>query len=227
MLLGGTHGVPWHSPNWSVLIGSAASPVDPRNTLPQNNPEQVLPLHWRLFCTTVNSEMLREDKQVCSEGTSPKAPGNQARSIQPVPGPGTNPHPRTMTGRGISQLQQVNSHATVKRHRSANYFTPSLPEKPAGMRSDSCQSTWPPPPLTSTTPTALPAERAGRTEPRIGFQGKNGNLTLFSRTHCSRARRNRHRRVRTAAKERLCGHTAQMEPESLCSPQQSPWVSPW
>lgn len=126
--------------------------------------------------------MLREDKQVCSEGTSPKALGSQARSVQPVPGPGTNAHPRTMTGRGISQLQQVNSHATVKRHRNANYFTPSLPGEPAGMRSDSLQGTWPPSPPTSTAPTALPAQRAGRTEPRTGFQGKNGNLTLFSST---------------------------------------------
>lgn len=83
------------------------------------------------------------------------------------------------------------------------------------MRSDSCQGTWPLLPLTNTATTALPAQRAGRTEPRTGFQGKDGNITLFSSTPLQQGKKEQ-------PQERLHGHSAQMEPESLCSPQQSP-----
>lgn len=79
--------VPWHSPNLSVLTGIVVPPVHPWNAQPQSNSEQVLSLPNRLFCTTVNSEMLREDKQVSREGASPKIPDRQAKSVQPVPIP--------------------------------------------------------------------------------------------------------------------------------------------
>lgn len=77
-------------------------------------------------------------------------------------------------------------HSEVIQMRSANYFTSSLPEEPARMRSDSCQGTWPPLPLTNTAATALPVQRAGQSPGQI-FKGKMETSHYSQAHHCSRA----------------------------------------
>lgn len=98
-------------------------------------------------------------------------------------------------------------HHEETQKRSKNYFISSFPEKPPGMRS-LLPGHLPPP------ATHQHRQQAGQS-PGQGFKGKMETSHYSQAHHCSRARRNSHRRVRIAAKERLCGHSAQMEPETF------------